>query len=44
MKPYSQKGINGLMLIVGSDGVGLNFVDANFVILMSPPWNPQRDA
>ena len=41
---YFADGINGLVLTVGAGGVGLNLVKANIVVLMSPPWNPQRDA
>ncbi len=41
---YFADGINGLVLTFGAGGVGLNLVMANLVVLMSPPWNPQRDA
>lgn len=41
---YSQDRVNGLVLTVGCGGQGLNLVQANVVILLTPPWNPQRDA
>lgn len=41
---YYQRGVHGMVLTVGAGGQGLNLVQANVVILLTPPWNPQRDA
>ena len=41
---YYKKGVNGLVLTVGLGGQGLKLVEANIVIMLTPAWNPQRDA
>ena len=41
---YFPHGVNGSILTVGPGRVGSNLVKANIVIMLSPPWNPQRDA
>ena len=33
----------GMLLTLGSGGVGLNLVEAYHVIMLTPSWNPQRD-
>ncbi|KAF6235001.1 hypothetical protein HO173_006931 [Letharia columbiana] len=41
---YFPDGVNGSILTVGAGRVGSNLVKANIMIMLSPPWNPQRDA
>lgn len=41
---YFPDGVNGSILTVGPGRVGSNLVKANIVIMLSPPWNSQRDA
>lgn len=41
---YFANDVDGLVLTVEPGDIDLNFVAANIIILVSPPWNPQRDA